>query len=165
MPPAPLTNREGSLLPDQAFHCRVVVAQPITPNDYPRLHSLVRTLAPDSGTAREFGDGLLWEQDSGFSALSLTINREAEGTVIRADLRLDGQLVAYHLGAVGASILAGLVATTMLPLLPSLGVGVAALVPSLLVARRLWAAGARRSMATVRRLVSQIAAGLEGRLE
>ncbi len=150
---------------DTVFHCRAVVAQTITPNDFPRLTSLVRNLAPDTGSVRELGDGLLWEQDSGYSALSLTINPEPDGTVVRADLRLDGQRAMYYVGAIGTGIMSGLVATTMIPLLPSLGVGVAMLVPAIAIARRLWVLGARRNVERLHALVGQVAAGIRGDLE
>jgi len=151
--------------PAAVFHYRETVEQAITPNDYPRLTSLVRTLAPDTGSVRQLGDGLLWEQDSGYSALSLTINPEPAGTVIRADLRMDGRMFMYYLGAGIVSVLTGLVATTVLPILPGLAVGVAALVPSVLVARRLRTRSARRSREQLRALVQRLAAGIRGELE
>jgi hypothetical protein len=94
-----------------AYHCREVVAQPITPNDYPRLVSLVRTLAPDTRSARALGDGLQWEHDSGYSSFSLTINPEPTGTVIRGDLRTDGEQVVHGLGAFGTGLLSAIGAT------------------------------------------------------
>lgn len=148
-----------------AFHCRETVAQVVTPNDFPRLISLVRTLAPEAGTARNLGDGLLWEHDSGFTALSLTINPEAAGTVIRADLRTDGRLVASYLGAAGLGILGGLMADNSLPLLPSLGIGLATAVGAGLVARALWQQSTGRTRAQVERLVASIAAAIRGQLE
>jgi hypothetical protein len=149
-----------------SYHFREVVHQTISSNDFPRLISLVRALAPDSGSARELGDGLQWEQDSGYTALSLTINPEPDGTVIRADLRTDGRQVAYALGGIGASLLAGFVATALsVPLGPTLGLGVAVLGVSSWVARRLWLASSRRSAARIHRLVTSLAAGLRGELD
>jgi hypothetical protein len=114
---------------------------------------------------RELGDGLLWEQDSRFSALSLTINPEAAATVIRADLRLEGRQFAYYLGAVSAGVLAGLTATTALPALASVAVGVGSLLPFGFIARTLWNRSARRSAVQLRALVDRIAAALRGELE
>lgn len=148
-----------------AFHCRAVVPQAITPNDFPRLISLVRSIAPDSGSARALGDGLQWEQDSGFSSLSLTINPEGSGTVIRADLRTDGQQVAWGLGAIGAGLMAGLAAASaQLPIGASLGIGVATLAAGGWVARRLWLASSRRQADRIQRIIDKIAAGLRGEL-
>jgi hypothetical protein len=148
-----------------AFHYRQAVDQTLIPNDFPRLTSLVRTLAPDAGSVRELGDGLLWEQNSRFTALALTINPEPPGTVIRADLRLEGRQFAYYLGAVSAAVLTGLTATTALPPSSSLAVGVGSLIPFGLMARALWNRSARRSVRQLRALVDQIAAALRGELE
>jgi hypothetical protein len=148
-----------------AFHYRQTVEQTLIPNDFPRLTSLVRTLAPDAGSVRELGDGLLWEQDSRFTSLSLTINPEAAGTVIRADLRLQGRQFAYYLGAVSAGVLAGLTATTALPALASVAVGVGSLLPFGFLARTLWNRSARRSVVQLRVLVDRIAAALRGELD
>ncbi len=149
-----------------AYHVREVVEQAITPNDYPRLISLVRALAPEAGSARELGDGLQWEHDSGFTSLSLTINPEPTGTVIRADLRTDGEQVAYGLGAAGAALLAAITATgAHFPLGGIIGSGIATLVAGGWCARRLWRRSSRRQSEELHRLVRAIAAGLRGELE
>lgn len=149
-----------------AYHVREVVRQTITPNDFPRLISLVRTLAPDTGSARELGDGLQWEHDSGYSSLSLTINPEPEGTVIRADLRTDGQQVAYTLGAVGAGLLAAFVSSALhLPLGEILGIGATTLVASGWLARSVYRRAQVRQAEQLQQLVNRIAAGLRGDLE
>jgi hypothetical protein len=142
-----------------------VVEQSITPNDFPRLISLVRTLAPDTGSARELGDGLQWEQDSGYSSLSLTINPEPTGTVIRADLRTDGQQVAYLLGAIGTGLLTSFTATAAhLPFPGIVGIGLGAFAGAGWIARGLWRASNRRQAQRLQRLVAQLAAGLRGEL-
>ncbi len=149
-----------------SFHCRAVIPQAITPNDFPRLLSLVQTLAPDTGSARQLGDGLHWEQDSGYSSLSLTINPEPSGTVIRADLRTDGRQVAFGLGAIGASLLAVFVAAaTHAPGGPTLAIGLGTLAASMWIARRAWQASNRRSAEQLQHLVDQISAGLRGELD
>jgi hypothetical protein len=160
-PPGPSSGPSAG-----AYHCREVVDQAVTPNDFPRLISLVRTLAPDTGSARELGDGLQWEQNSGYSSLSLTINPEPTGTVIRADLRTDGQQVAYVLGAVGIGLLASFIATAVhLPVPSILGIGLGALAAGGWVARGLWRASNRRQADRLQQLVAKIAAGLRGELE
>lgn len=168
-PPSPLAKAlaERPLVPPTtALHFREVVEQQVTPNDFPRLISLVRSLAPDTGSARELGDGLQWEQDSGYSALSLTINPEPTGTVIRADLRTDGQQVAYTLGAIGSGLIASFAATAIhLPLPAILGIGISALAASGAVARGLWKAGRRRQAERIQSLVARIAAGIRGELD
>lgn len=150
--------------PATALHYRQVVEQVITPNDYPRLTSLVRTLAPDSGSVRQLGDGLLWEQDSGYSSLALTINPEPDGTVIRADIRLEGRLFMYYFGAAGTSLLAGLTAASALGPLAGAGVGLGVLLPSAFAARALGRRSAERSMRQLRDLVGQLAAAIRGEL-
>lgn len=146
-----------------AFHVRETVDQVITPNDYPRLISLVRALAPDTGTARELGDGLQWEQDSGFSSLSLTINPEPTGLVIRADLRTDGERVAYALGVGGTTFLGALGGLSSGLGGPAvMGVTVATLLGGSWVARQLLRYSDRRRAADLKALVAQIAAGLRG---
>jgi hypothetical protein len=176
-PPPDLPHARGGLVPDPesppvsalgvkpAFHYRTTVPQTLTPNDYPRLTSLVRALAPGTGSVREFGDGLLWEQESRFSALSVTINPEPAGAVIRADLRLDGRQGAYYLGALVAAVATTLTATTVLPGVSSLSLGAGSLLPYGVIARALWNHSARRSMRQVRALVTQLAAALRGELE
>ncbi len=149
-----------------AYHYREVVQVAITPNDYPRLISLVRTLAPDSGSARELGDGLQWEHDSGFSAFSLTINPEPAGTVIRGDLRTEGEQSVYGIGAFGAGLLAAIVATAAhVPLGGIVASGLSTLAASAWIARALWRVSSRRQGERLRQLVSQIAAGLRGELD
>jgi hypothetical protein len=166
--PGPLRDQPGTgLVPvSGAHHCREVVEQSITANDFPRLISLVRTLAPDTGSARQLGDGLQWEHDSGYSSLSLTINPEPTGTVIRADLRTDGQQVAYALGAVGSGLVASFIATAAhLPLPGILGIGLSTLAASGWIARGIWRASSRRQAERLQRLVGRIAAGLRGELD
>ncbi len=151
--------------PMTALHYRQTVDQVVTPNDYPRLTSLVRTLAPDSGSVRQLGDGLLWEQDSGYSMLALTINPEPAGTVIRADLRMDGRVYMYYLGAVAAGVLSGLTAASALSPPMGIGVGLGMLVPAGVAARALARRSAERSMRQLRGLVDQLAAAIRGELE
>lgn len=149
-----------------AYHVREVVEQTITPNDFPRLISLVRALAPEAGTARELGDGLQWEHDSGFTSLSLTINPEPSGTVIRADLRTDGEQVAYFLGAGVTGLLAACVAIAA-HLGPS-GIAVTSLgslVTTGWLARLLWRRSSRKQAANLQQVVAKIAAGLRGELD
>lgn len=149
-----------------AYHVREVVDQPITPNDFPRLISLVRAVAPDAGTARELGDGLQWEHDSGFTSLSLTINPEPNGTVIRADLRTDGEQVVYLLCAGGVGLLAACLAITMhLDRGGVVGMSVSALLAAGVAARMLWQRSSSKQAANLQRAVAQIAAGLRGELD
>lgn len=149
-----------------SYHVRESVAQSITPNDYPRLISLVRALVPDAGTARELGDGLHWEHDSGFSSLSLTINPEPSGTVIRADLQSDGEQVAWYMGAGLVSILSVCVAVTAhLGQGGIIATGVGTLVAAAGCARWLWRRSTRKQAARLEHAVAQIAAGLRGELD
>lgn len=148
-----------------SFHARQVVDQAITPNDFPRLISLVRALAPDTGSARELGDGLQWEQNSGLSSLSLTINPEPSGTVIRADLRTDGERVTYGLVVGVATLLATLGTFASHGSGPSIiGVAVTTLVAGGGIARQLLRYTGRRRASALQALVAKIAAGLRGDL-
>jgi hypothetical protein len=166
-PVAPSVAPVGSALfgSRTTFHYRQSVALTLEPTDYPRLTSLVRTLAPGSGTAREFGGGLLWEHDSGYSALSLTIVPEPTATVIRADLRLETRQFAYFGGAVAGAFLTSLIATNYLPGWQALAVGLGSLAPFAVIARALWNASARRSAAAVKTLVDLVAAAMRGELD
>jgi hypothetical protein len=125
---------------------------------------LVANLDADAGSAREFGAGLLWEHNSGFTALSLTIAPEANDTVIRADLNMGGRQFAYFGGAVATAGFSALVATNYLPGAQAAAVGLMALIPYAAAARTLWNASARRSAVALRRLVEQVAAALRGDL-
>jgi hypothetical protein len=147
------------------YHYHQRVAQTMEPSDFPRLISLIRTLAPAAGTAREFGGGLLWDHDSGYSAVSLTIVPEAGATVIRGDLHLETRQVAYFGGAAAGAILAGLFAGKFLPGWEALGVTLGLLLPFTVAARALWRASARRSATALRALVDHIAAAMRGDLE
>jgi hypothetical protein len=148
-----------------SFHARQVVDQAITPNDFPRLISLVRALAPDTGSARQLGDGLQWEHDSGLSSLSLTINPEPSGTVIRADLRTDGERVTYALVVGVATILATLgTLASHWSALGIIGVAITTLVAGGGIARQLLRYTGRRRAAALQALVAKIAAGLRGDL-
>jgi hypothetical protein len=146
------------------YHCGESVEQALAVSDFPRLTSLLANLDPDPGTAREFGGGLLWEHDSRFSALSLTIAPEGARTMIRADLNLGGRLFAYYGAAVAAAGFTALVATNYAPGVQAAAIGAAALLPLGLAARMLWNASARRSAVALRRLVDQLAAALRGDL-
>jgi hypothetical protein len=149
-----------------SYHVRESVDQTITPNDYPRLISLVRALIPDAGTARELGDGLQWEHDSGFTSLSLTINPEPSGTVIRADLQTDGEQVAWFLGAGIVGILSACVAVTAhLGLGGIIGTGLGTIAASGWCARLLWRRSTRKQAARLEGAVARIAAGLRGELD
>lgn len=164
---APTTGSAPAIEPAiGAYHVREVVDQTITPNDFPRLISLVRALAPDAGTARELGDGLQWEHDSGFTSLSLTINPEPNGTVIRADLRTEGQQVAYFLGAAFAGILGACVGVTAhLGLGGMIAAGFGTVLVTGIGARLWWRRSSRLQAIQLQRLVAKIAAGLRGELE
>src|SRR5512147_1795138 len=146
------------------YHCGESVDQALALSDFPRLTSLIANLDPDPGTAREFGGGLLWQHDSRFSALSLTIAPEGARTLIRADLNLGGRLFAYYGAAVASAGLTALVATNYVPGAQAAVIGAAALLPLGLAARMLWNASARRSAVALRRLVDQLAAALRGDL-
>lgn len=157
-PPSPLFGRPT------LYHCSESVDATLAPSDFPRLTSLVANLDSDPGRVREFGGGLLWEHDSGYSALSLTVAPEGDRTLIRADLNLGGRLFAYYGGAVAAAGLTALVASNHFPGGEALAIGAAALVPFGMIARALWNASARRSAIALRRLVDQVAAALRGDL-
>lgn len=173
--PVPAVRRDlGSNSPEHrdiapvagSYHVRQVVDTQITPNDYPRLISVVRALAPDSGTARELGDGLQWEHDSGFTSLSLTINPEPSGTVIRADIRADGERVAYGVGVGLTTFLTTLGAISAhWSGVEILGVSAATLLGGGWVAMQLIRLSHRRRAAALEGLVAKIAAGLRGDLD
>lgn len=149
-----------------AYHCREVVEQSITPMDYPRLISLVRALAPDTGSARELGEGLQWEHNDANSSFSLTINPEPPGTVIRGDLRTEEGQALYGLGAFGAGVLAAIVATAAhLPLGAIAATGLSTFGAGAWIARSLWRASSQRQGQRLQHLVHQIAAALRGELD
>ncbi len=163
--PAAGSHAVSPVRPMTALHYRRTVEQVVTPNDYPRLTSLMRTLAPDTGSVRQLGDGLLWEQDSGYSALALTINPEPAGTVIRADLRMDGRVFMYYFTAVGASLFSGFATASVLSPLAGLGVSLGLLLPAGFAARTFARKSAERSMRRLRDLVDHLAAAIRGELE
>lgn len=147
-----------------AYHASERVDQALAQSDFARLTSLVANLDPDAGRAREFGGGLLWEHDSGYSALSLTIAPEGTGAVIRADTNLGGRQFAYFGAAVAGAGLVALVVGNQLPGLQAVAVGLGSLLPLTVAARSLWNASARRSAVALRRLVDQVAAAMRGEL-
>jgi hypothetical protein len=154
------------LVPFGTYHYREVVAQAITPNDYPRLISLVRTLAPDTGSARQVGDGLQWERDSGNAEISLTINPEPTGTVIRGDLRTQKAQPLFALGVVAATVVGTVgAAAAHLPLGGIVATGLSAVAVSGAVARGLWRSWSRRQGERLQHLVGQIAAAFRGELD
>lgn len=163
--PGARSHAVSPVRPMTALHYRRTVEQVVTPNDYPRLTSLVRTLAPDTGSVRQLGDGLLWEQDSGYSMLALTINPEPAGTVIRADVRMDGRVFMYYFGSVAASLFGGFATASVLSPLAGIGVGLGLLVPAGFAARALARKSAERSMRQLQELVDRIAAAIRGELE
>lgn len=144
------------------YHAQATVAQALEPSDVPRLMSLVASVDGEAGKASELGGGLLWQRDSGYSALSLTVTPEGERVVVRGDLNLGGRQFAYFGGAFGAALLTGLVATNVVPGAQAAAVGVGALLPFGVVARALWNASARRSAVALRELVDRVAAALRG---
>ena len=164
---SPPLSRAPEIAPvARSYHVREVVDQVITPNDFPRLASLVRALAPYAGTAREFGDGLQWEHNSDFSSLFLTINPEAPGTVIRADLRTDKGRVIYGLGTTGIVFLTAIgTAAAGFSLVGILSSGATALLVCAWGARQLARRTSRRQAAALRQLVEKIAAGIRGDLD
>lgn len=149
-----------------SYHVREVVEQLITPNDFPRLISLVRSLAPDAGVARQLGDGLQWEHTSDYGSGSLTINPEPTGTVIRADLRTNGERVAYFLAAAGAALVAaGVAGTAHLGLGSIAGISFGTLALGGGIAQLIWRHSSRRQAAQLEHVVATIAAGLRGELD
>ena len=161
------SNQSSSgLVPFGTYHYREVVEESITPNDYPRLISLVRTLAPETGSAREVGEGLQWERDTGNAEFSLTLNPEPAGTVIRADLRTQKAQPLFALGAFAVSVVASIAAgVAQLPVGGIVATGLSTLVASGFVARHLWRGWSRREAARLEHLVGRLAAALRGDLD
>ena len=132
-----------------------------TPAEMSAAIAVARERPGEMGTTVTVGDGLEWRYDAGMTRGVISMNPEADGTVVRIIVCADGRQFILYFGAAFAVALTGFIASsTPTPTFNVVAAGLA-IVPYFAAARFWWNRSQRAARTKLVALAVELARQLE----